>query len=58
MATVLAPGHDTTDAARLVLLDDPPNRLMRRAADRCRTPEATHLSIGGQYVHPFPRVLH
>ena len=41
----------------LVPINDPPHRLVRRASDLCRTPVATHLSIGGQYVHPFPRVL-
>lgn len=44
-------------AGCLVSLDDAAHRLVRRAAHRRGTPIAGHLSIGGQYVHPFPRVL-
>ena len=38
-------------------LDDPLHRLVGRAADRGRTPIAAHVSIGGNHVHSFPRVL-
>ena len=38
-------------------IDNPADRLMRRAAHRGRAPVAAHLPVGGQYVHPFPRVL-
>jgi len=50
------PGRRRT-AAGIVPLHDPLHGLVRRAAHRRSAPVATHLQVGGQYVHPFPRVL-
>ncbi len=44
-------------ATSVVPLHDPLDRLMRRPADLGGTPLAAHLQVGGQYIHPFPRVL-
>src|SRR5215469_4740546 len=52
VATVLAHRPRPSSATRLVRLDNPPDRLMRRAAHRGGAPVATHLPVGGQYVHP------
>jgi hypothetical protein len=46
-------------ATSVVPLHDPLDRLMRRPAGLDGTPLtlAAHMQVGGQYIHPFPRVL-
>ena len=38
-------------------LDDPLHSLVGRTADRGRSPVSAHISVGGNHVHPFLRVL-
>ena len=41
----------------LMRLKDPLNRLMRGATHLRSAPIAAHIPIGGNHIHPFPRVL-
>src|SRR5829696_2184826 len=41
----------------LIRLDDPAHRLVGGAADLRGPPIAAHVSIGGDHIHPIPRVL-
>ena len=57
---VIVPGPNDPlgrHVAGRMLLDDPLHRLVGDAADRGRTPIAAYVSIGGNHVHSFPRVL-
>jgi len=44
-------------AAGVVPVHDPLDRLVRGVADLRGTPLTSCLPVGGQYVHPFRRVL-
>jgi hypothetical protein len=58
LVKVSTPGLPGQAPTGLVRLNDPAHRLMRRAADLRGTSIAAHIPIGGNHIHPIPRVLH
>jgi hypothetical protein len=58
LVKVPTPGLPGQALTGLVRLNDPAHRLVRRAADLRGTSIAAHIPIGGDHIHPIPRVLH
>src|SRR5215211_6904278 len=57
LVEIASPTRPHRQPTGLIRLDDPAHRLVGSAADLRGPPIAAHVSIGGDHIHPFPRVL-
>src|SRR5215207_9957277 len=57
LVEITSPTRPHRQPTGLIRLDDPAHRLVGGAADLLGPPIAAHVSIGGDHIHPFPRVL-
>src|SRR5215213_428285 len=57
LVEVSSPTVPHRQPASLMRFDDPAHRLVGGSADLRGPPIAAHVSIGGNHIHPFPRVL-
>src|SRR5829696_5233188 len=57
LVEIASPTRPHRQPTGLIRLDDPAHRLVGGAADLRSPPIAAHVSIGGDHIHPFPRVL-
>src|SRR5215213_2076799 len=57
LVEIASPTRPHRQPTGLIRLDDPAHRLVGGAADLRGPPIAAHVSIGGDNIHPFPRVL-